>query len=97
MPKGQRGGKRNGLLGDAVDSKSVGYGRPRENNYFVDGTGAIRIDGLNGWKLTFGTHTQVEIDDGEWLQDIIGERIYLNPKAELPKNKNHQTMLLRVE
>ena len=102
MAKGTRGGKRKGsnsngirpsnapfdncIVYDGDFTQIKGY-NTGELKYFIDSDGNKRYDGEDGWKLKFDTHTEVEIEDAEWLQEIIGEKVYLNPKAELPKRQ----------
>ena len=85
MPKKVRGGKRNNLLNNSVVKLDSIYGKPVENGFYVGSDGSKHFDGEDGWRLTFGTHTQQEIDNAEWLQDIVKENVYLNPKVEHPE------------
>ena len=84
MPKGAGGGKR---FSNIPSRKLERSGKPTELDYFVDSNGIKRYNGKDGWKLSFNTHTEVEKEDAAWLQEILGERVYLNPKAELPKKQ----------
>ena len=84
MSKGVRGGKRN----YTVLQSSVKFSNNdsiKELEYYVDSNGITRLNGYEGWSLDFNTHSQAEIEDGKWLQNVIGEQVYLMPAVNLPK------------
>lgn len=62
-----------------------GYKRG-ELKFFVDVNMGKHYDGDdNGaWQIQFNSHTQVEKEDAKWLEKVIKEKVYLNPRATKP-------------
>lgn len=62
-----------------------GYKRG-ELKFFVDINMNKHYDGEDGgiWQIEFDSHTTEEKEDAKWLEKIINEKVYLNPRATKP-------------
>lgn len=100
MPKVNRGGKRN-ILQLSTNNSGNNNNYVEELQYYIDINGVRRFDGVDGWKLRYNSHSQLEVEDMLWLQEEIGENLFLVPKVDAPKGNKSSDYItqsgLRIE